>query len=153
MNLGWMRPGDWLAGIAGLVLLLSLFLNWYVAPGGAGRSGWEAFSVIDILLALAALFGIAVAVAAGARRTPALPVALAIFAVVAGVLATLLALLRVIDAPADGFALAIGAGVGLVSAVAMTAGAFWALKDERNRGVPMPSVEVRPAPPAGPAAS
>ena len=63
------RTGDLVAGVAGAVLLASLFLNWYsVTPeimvGATDRqfgsvSAWTAFSVVDVLLALVALLGIA----------------------------------------------------------------------------------------------
>jgi hypothetical protein len=160
-----LRPGDLLAGLAGVALLVSLFLTWYTVVLPTGNpdapalnlevTGWEAFAVIDILLALAAAVGIAVAVVTALRRTPALPVALGVIAVLAGALATLLVVIRILNQPGPNefVEVAIGAWLGLAGAMGLVAGGWWATADERNRGVPAPRVEVRPAPPPGPAAS
>jgi hypothetical protein len=43
--------------------------------------------------------------------------------------------------------------LALAGAAAITAGAWWSIGDERNRGVPAAPVEARPAPPAGPEAA
>jgi hypothetical protein len=151
VNLRWLRPGDWVAGAGGVVLLVSLFLPWYDVHGVSRHlTAWQAFSVIDLLLALAALLGIALAVTTAVRRTPAVPVALGVIALIPGALATLLVLVRVLDPPGPNALLDVAAGawIGLVAAAALTAGAWMSIADERNRGVPEPSVETRPAPPA-----
>jgi uncharacterized membrane protein len=151
-----LQPGDLLAGLAGALLLGSLFAPWYApTDDSAELSGWQAFAVIDILLALAALLGIALAVVTAARRTPTLPVALSVLGVPVGALATLLVLVRIVNQPGanDAVAVSYGAWLALAGTVALTAGAWWATADERSRGVPAPHVEVRPAPPPGPAAS
>jgi hypothetical protein len=150
MNLRWLKPGDWLAGLGGLALLVSLFLPWYSVTGvGRDLTGWQSFAVIDVLLALAALVGIALAVSTALRRTPAVPVALGVIGGPVGALATLLVLIRLLDPPGPNELLDPGAGVwiALAGALALAAGAWWSLGDERNRGVPAAPVEARPAPP------
>ena len=150
MNPRWLKPGDWLAGLGGLVLLASLFLTWYAVAGtGRDLTAWQSFSVIDVLLALVALLGIALAVTTAVRRTPAVPVALGVIAGPAGAIATLLVLIRLLDPPGPNELLDLGPGVwlALAGAAAVAAGAWWSIGDERNRGVPAPPVEVRPAPP------
>jgi hypothetical protein len=152
LNPRWLRLGDWVAGVAGIVLLVALFLPWYSVTAGVSRdlTGWQAFAVIDILLALAALVGIVLAVAAAVRRTPGLPVALGVVGCVVGAVATVLVLVRVLDEPGPDELLDVAAGawIALVAAAALTAGAWTSMADERNRGVPYPPVEDRPAPPA-----
>jgi hypothetical protein len=149
VNARWLKPGDWLAGLGGLVLLVSLFLTWY-SVSDRDLTAWQSFAVIDVLLALAALVGIALAVTTAVRRTPAVPVALGVLGAPVGVVATLLVLLRLLDPPGPNELLDLGPGVwlALAGAAAVAAGAWWSLGDERNRGVPAPSVEARPAPPA-----
>ena len=157
MNPRWLRPGDGLAALGGLLVLVALFLPWYsvTLPSGApaaGRdlTGWQAFSVIDILLALAALVGIGLAVAVATRRTPALPLAVAVIGIITGALAVLLVLVRILDQPGPNQLLdvALGAWLALVGALGLAAGAWRSLADERNRGVRPVPVELRPTPPA-----
>jgi hypothetical protein len=155
VSLRWLKPGEIVAGAAGVLLLVSLFLPWYsvsVELPGAGRleahiSGWQALTVIDVLLALTALCGIALLVAQAVARRPGLPVALSVIASVLGIAATLLVLFRLIDAPAPADR-AVGIWLALLAAAGVGAGGWRSVADERNRGVPEPPVEVRPAPPA-----
>jgi peptidoglycan/LPS O-acetylase OafA/YrhL len=147
VNPRWLRPGDAVAGAAGVLVLVSLLLPWYTGARGRELTGWQALSVIDVLLALAAVLGIALALSVATRRTPAMPIALSVIGTVAGALATLLVLIRIVDAPGDHLDLAVGAWLGLVGAIGLGAGAWSSLRDERNRGVPPVAVELRPAPP------
>src|SRR3954451_7424118 len=66
------RKWDWLTGLGGLVLLASLFLPWY-SLDGVSATGWESFSVIDLLLAVAALCAIALPIVTAMQRTAAVP--------------------------------------------------------------------------------
>jgi|tagenome__1003787_1003787.scaffolds.fasta_scaffold20968925_4 hypothetical protein len=154
-----LRPADLLACAGGAVLLVSLFLTWYgrdreAPPSGDGlavgleSTGWQALTVIDVLLAAAALVAVAVPVVTAAARGPAKAVALDIIGSVTSALAVLLVLWRLIDAPADGLEVRSGAWIGLAGALIALAGCFLALKDERAPGVAVPAVPVRPAPPA-----
>jgi hypothetical protein len=155
VSLRWLKPGEIVAGAAGALLLAALFLPWYsvsVELSGAGRleahiSGWQALSVIDVLLAIAALCGIALLVAQATQRRPGLPVALSVVASTVGIPATLLVLFRIVDAPAPADR-AIGIWLALLGAAGVGAGGWLSMGDERNRGVPEPPVDVRPAPPA-----
>jgi uncharacterized membrane protein len=155
VSLRWLKPGEIVAGAAGVLLMVSLFLPWYsvgVELPGAGRlvariSGWEALTVIDVLLAIAALCGIALLVAQATARRPDLPVTLSVISTVVGIMATLLVLFRLIDAPAPSDR-AIGIWLALLGAAGVAAGGWRSIADERNRGVPERPVEARPAPPA-----
>jgi hypothetical protein len=106
MDTSRLTPVDMIAGVGGIVLLISLFLPWYgvsvdVAGFSASESatGWEVLSLIDIILFLCAVVAIAVvgARAAGALP-PDVPAGLVLLAV--GALALLLCLFRIIDIPA-----------------------------------------------------
>jgi hypothetical protein len=163
-----LRPADVLAGIGGLVLFGSLFLTWYgrvfLTPGELGSSGeprypvsaWRAFSVIDVVLAAIAVLAIAIplAVALLPRRV-SLPVTLAILTSVAGIVATLLVIFRLIFQPGPNALLAFvvvrpGAWVGFAGALLVTAGGWLSLADERTPGAVPPRVPRRPAPPDAP---
>jgi hypothetical protein len=82
------------------------------------------------------------------RRRPALPVSLAVLGSVAGAIATLLVLVRILDQPGPNefVDVAAGAWVALAGAIGVAAGCWLSMADERNRGVPPVPVELRPAP-------
>jgi uncharacterized membrane protein len=144
-----MRPADWLAGIGGLVLLVSLWLPWYGADAAAlSQTAWQAFSELDVLLALLALPAIGVPVSAALSKGPATPVAFALIASCASALAVLLVLFRLIDQPGSNELVTVeyGAWIGLAGAVLAFAGSWLALADEHTKGVAPPQVPVRPAP-------
>lgn len=50
-----MSPGALVVLVGALLLLVSLFLDWYGLRTGAGISAWNSFEVIDLLLATGAL--------------------------------------------------------------------------------------------------
>jgi hypothetical protein len=108
MDSSRLTPADMIAGVGGIVLLISLWLPWYsvgidVAGFSASESAsaWEVLSLIDIILFLCAVvtIGVVAAKAAGALP-PDVPGALVLFA--AGALAFLLCVFRLIDIPAPG---------------------------------------------------
>jgi hypothetical protein len=158
--MGRLRPADLAAGAAGVALLVVLFLPWYgaprvVAPPGAtayaplgNPSGWQAFSVVDILLAIAAALAFAIVVVTAAARGPAKPVTVSVISTLASAIAVLLVLWRLVDAPGNGLSLRYGAWLGLAATALMFVASFAALHDERTPGAVPPDVPRRPAPPA-----
>jgi hypothetical protein len=145
-----LRPGEWLAALAGIGLVASLGLDWYGVRGrDAALSGFAAFDVVDILLALIAALGIALAVLQATRDRPALPVAASVFTVTFGLLGILLVLYRIANEPGPDEFLDVRAGayLGLVAAVALTAGGWRSLATEWVPGLPPgPEPELRPPP-------
>src|SRR5947207_14799586 len=107
--------GELIAGIAGLLLIVFEFFDWYggkvsgsvgglghVSASGGGADAWQAFSFIDILLFLLALVVVGVAVMRGLNRMPQLPYPPALIITAAGGLSVLLILFRIIDKPDAG---------------------------------------------------
>ena len=136
MDLRRPRLGDWVSGLSGLALLVSLLLPWYGAPAPVGgrRSGgdlsaWEAFSVTDVALALSAVMGVALLGLALQTRMEAVSVATAALTAGVGSIVALAALYRLIDLPADLLERRF-AWLGTVLAVAVAAGAWLAMRDE-----------------------
>jgi len=163
VDLARLRAGELLAGAAGLLLVLSLFLDWFSTSEEAAvaeaeavelkASAWTQFAVTDILFLLVGLAGIGLAVVTVARRAPALPVAAAVITTAVGILAVLLWLYRVsLNEPGPNELVEIdpGAWIGLLAIVGVAAGGWLTMADERTRATPPPTdVEVRPAPPRG----
>lgn len=115
--------GEWLAGAGGVVLIVSLY------------AGPPALAVLLFLLALPA---VALPVAQATRRSPALPVALAVLSGAGGLIAVILALVRL-----PGTA----AWLGVAGALGVLAGGWLSLRTEAVPGEPAPHVPRRPAPP------
>jgi len=153
MDIARLDRGLLIAGGGGLLLLISLFLPWYgvsasLGPGApsvsVSASAWEAFSLIDLLLFLVAAVAVAAAALSAAGRLPALPLPLGQIVLVAGVIALVLVLFRLIDAPGDTGGLAgvdigrkIGPFLALVAAVAIAFGG------SQTSAAPAPATRAR----------
>jgi len=132
MDTSRLTTGDMIAGVGGIVLLISLFLPWYGASAGGfsvDGSGWEVLGFIDILLFLIAVATIAIVAARATARLPdEIPAAVVLLA--GGALAVLLVLYRIIDIPGgdvpDGvdFSRKIGIFIALISAAAVAYGGW-----------------------------
>src|SRR3954463_2622283 len=107
MDLRKLRNGDWIALVSGIVLIVALFLPWYEA-GGDTLTAWQEMTVIDVVLLVCALFGVAQWFFTAQQPTPAVPLAVAGVGAWAGVVAVLLSLIRVVDAPAAGLGVQYG---------------------------------------------
>jgi hypothetical protein len=109
MDLRRVRRWEWLTGAAGIVLLVSLFLPWYgldafgnataAVTGSSTATAWQAFSVIDIVLAVVALGAIALPVVAAMQRTAAVPQAFTALLMPFAIAAAVTAVVRLLDAP------------------------------------------------------
>ena len=154
MELSRLRTADLVAGVGGAALLIVMFLDWYSVRvfglgvnAEVGVNAWQAFSIIDVILALTALSGIGVAVLTASRRSPALPVAAGVITTTLGALATLLVFYRILNQPGPNEFLEVkfGAFLGFLSVLAVAVGGFRAIRDEEGEDAPVPT-DVRPAP-------
>jgi hypothetical protein len=137
------RAGDILAGLGGLALLVVMFFPWYAFLEGTytgtrsipvddtHQSAWEAFGVTRVLLVLIALLGLAVLLTTLFERTTAVPVAAVTLTAFFGTIASLWMLIRLINPPGPNFAAdrLWGAWVGTALVLAITAGAWWSMRD------------------------
>jgi hypothetical protein len=122
--------GDWCAAIAGVVMLVALFLPWYSA-GGQKVNAWESMAVDDVILAVTAVLVIAAAFVVGLRRVSSLSVAATSLALLPAGVALVVTVYRVLSpAPPVDVSLEIGAWLALVAAIAITVGAWAGAKDE-----------------------
>jgi hypothetical protein len=142
--MGRLRAADLIAAAGAVALLLSAaVLDWY-----SGATAWEAFSVLDVVLAALALVPLGLAIAQASRSSPAIPVLLSVLTTLAGALAVLLIGYRMLNEPGpdDAVALGIGAWVGLAAALAIAGGGWASMRDESMPGRSLPPVDDLPAP-------
>lgn len=156
------RRADLIAGVAGVVLLIAMFLPWFGASEAAdealrdaqqvtqqfgggdvkeldlNENAWQAFEFVKFILLAAALAGIlsGAAMFAGAGRRPAAGPAAVTAAL--GMLAALLVLYRVIDPPGEATR-QVGLFLGFFAALGIAVGGWLALespvasRDDRRR--------------------
>jgi hypothetical protein len=184
MDLRRLRAGEWVVGAAGLLLLVALFLPWYELGQGivvgppdaldAHASAWDAFTILDLLLALGALAAIAVVVVTAVHATPAVPLAMESLLTLFALVLLLLVIFRLADPPDVSFLestsspaarehvtdidRAAGGWLALLGVLGIVVGGLLAIRDERRSpagrhtdlsGVPAggpPEIETVPAP-------
>lgn len=143
MDVNRLNDGEKAAGLGGIILLISLWLDWYsVSVHGFGVGGsvnaWDAFSVIQIILFLTALAAIGAAIIKGTDSSIELPVAASSLVAALGALSVVLILYRLISTPGgsvpSGFGVSVDADyglfVGLISAAAVTYGGYRGMQEE-----------------------
>jgi hypothetical protein len=129
----------WISAGGALVLLISVFLNWYNASssvkvgnisvsGSASESGWHSGSLAK-LVALLALVALAVWVIELFVPTVTLPAPAWMIAGGAGALSILFVLIKIVDKPSSGLSgVSVGTSFGiwlaLLAAIAVVAGAY-----------------------------
>lgn len=143
MRLNPPRLGEILAGAAGAVLLVSLFLPWFRATTGrdVDEIAFEAFAVLDLLLVALALAGIGLAVAQMAAHAPAIPIAWATLTVLLGIVTTIWVLVSVLSPPGQSFE-PLFALLGLAASSGVTIGALLSMRDEGFGVRPRPGIEA-----------
>jgi hypothetical protein len=143
------RTGELLAGGGAVALLIVMFVEWY-SRGGQGLTAWQAFGVVDLLLAAVLLLALGLLAVQVVGRGPALPVALGVIAAVLAAVAVLAVAYRIVNQPGpnDATDVRAGAWLGLLAASATFYGVWRSISDERPRPAdpPAPEPERRPTP-------
>jgi hypothetical protein len=113
------RFGEMIAAGSGLVLIISLFLEWYSVDikGFGGNlptvTGWKALGFIDILLFLIGVIAIAIAVLRAMNvMPPSLPASPGLIVLILGGVGLVLVLFRIISIPDEGAGNLPGVDVG-----------------------------------------
>ncbi|HZL48188.1 MAG TPA: hypothetical protein VFC30_04150 [Solirubrobacteraceae bacterium] len=131
MRLTRIRLGELLAAAGAICLIVSLTLPWY--ENAAGKlDAWSTFGPAVVLLIAAAIAALVLLLTTVTERTPAPPVAAAVWTVPFGLLAVLAAIVRLLERPDHATSLCAGAWVALVGAVAVLLGAWQSMRDERT---------------------
>jgi len=125
------KAGELVTGVSGLGLLVVSFLPWYSFQGDKATA-WQAFSVTDLVIAAAAVAGLAVGIVVLGRISVSYPVAGSTVAAGVGGLALLLIAYRLINPPGgDGVEREIGAWLGLLAAAGITYGGYLGMQEPR----------------------
>jgi len=157
VDLARLRFGDWVMGIGGIAVLAVMFMDWYeptvdgaevlLGSQSLAHNAWQAFAIVDLILALAAVMAIASAVLTALQPTAAVPLALSSLTTLVAIIAFLLVLFRLISPPdlPDGDVFEAGrltgAWLGFVATAILTAGCLVSIRDER---VPAPEHPTEP---------
>jgi hypothetical protein len=120
-----------LAAAGAVCLIVALTLPSYENAEGK-LSAWSTFGPAVVLLILAASAALVLFFSTLIARTPALPVATGVWSVLFGLIAAIAAIVRVLERPDHATSLCAGAWLGLVGAVAVLAGSWWSMSDERT---------------------
>ena len=130
MDLRRLRAGEWIAALGGVALLLALFLPWY-DEGAVSLTGWESFAVLDVIFALVGVAAVLLLVVTAQQRSPAVPLAMSSLLTLGGLVALVLAVIRVAYLPSDASARDVGVWLALAASLAIFAGGALAMRDER----------------------
>ena len=154
MDMSKMSQGQMIAGVGGIVLLISLFLEWIsgisiTVPGGAsvsggGGSAFDVFSGMDIIMLIVAIVSILWAASAASGR--AVPPQSALIVGLLGVAIVGFALGNELEDSNAG----IGAWLGLFGSIAIAWGAL--AGGRQPAAAPASRAAAPPPPPAAPAA-
>ena len=140
-----LRWPEIVAGVAAVVLLLSMFLlPWYgykgdLAPIAArlgvstSQNAWRSLSTTRWLLLLTILAALALVYLQGTRRSPALPATFSLFVWVLGGLTSLVLIYRVLinmPGPNDVVSRDVGAYIGLLASIVIAFAGYRSLRAE-----------------------
>ena len=161
------QRADVIAGITGVILLVSMFLPWFGLSEAAEQAlqeaeevterfqgepldepdvtenAWQAFTFVDWILLIAALGGIRAGVAAVARQGGRSPIGATAVTAGLGAIAALLILYRVIN-PIGEAGREYGIFIGLIAAIGIAAGGWLSL--ERSERAPGSAARGGPKP-------
>jgi uncharacterized membrane protein HdeD (DUF308 family) len=140
-----LRLGELVALAGAIGVIVSLFERSYEGPTGT-LDAWDTFGPGVVLLLAAAAAALAVVASALTERTTALPVSTAVWCVLLGLLGVIAAVVRALERPDHASEVCFGAWLALAGAVAILAGAWLVLRDERTSLYKPAEPPVRPRP-------
>lgn len=146
MSLGKARFGDMLAFAGALLVVASLLVAWYEGSSSGTLDAWDTFGVGVVLLLIAALGALSMFVSALAERSTAMAVATSVWAVPLGVAGVIAAVVRLLERPEHATGLCAGPWLAFAGTLAILAGAWASVHDERGSLYPPAEPEPRPRP-------
>lgn len=142
MKISRMRLGETGALAGAVCIVVALTLPWYETLEGK-LSAWDTFGPAVVLVMLAAVGGLGLAIATVTERSPAFPVAAAVWSALFGIVGLVAAVVRVLERPDNATMLCAGAWLALVGALLVAAGSWQSMRDERTSRYPPANPEPR----------
>jgi hypothetical protein len=146
MSLGKVRLGELLALTGAVLIIVSLLLPWYEGSTSGTLDAWDTFGAGVVLLIAGAAGALWLFIVTLTERGAALPVAASVWNVPLGIAALTSAVVRVLERPDHATGLCAGAWLALAGAVAVLAGAWQSVRDERGSLYAPATPEARPRP-------
>jgi hypothetical protein len=161
MDLRRLRVGEWIFGVSGALLLISLFLPWWglegnwagLGPGGPIEGGviersdpgtttftaWQVFSVADVLFALLGLLALVVFAIVARSNAPGPGLAGEVLLTPLAVALAIVAVVQIVGTPGalelptplPGPSIEIGGWLGLAATFGVLLGLLAGMRDER----------------------
>jgi len=142
MKISRMRLGELAVLIGAACVVAALTMRWYESPSG-NLGAWDTFGPAVVLLMLAALAGLVLVATTLIERSPAVPVAAAVWSTFFGVVGVIAALVRLIERPDGATALCAGAWLAFAGVLLIAGGSWQSMRDERTSRYPPTSPEPR----------
>ena len=171
MDFSKLKTSDWVIAASGLILLIASFLDWFTVEiegneffsgASAGGNGWDVgfyWAGIPVLLGLAMIAVVAIKAFSPETKLPDLPIGWGQALFIAGVLAAVIVLLKLLigedadGAEAFGFEVkrAFGLFLATLAAIGLAVGGFLKWQEEKSGadGYPMAGPGTPPPPPGG----
>ena len=143
MNFTVLNRGEKVAGIAGLLLILIMFIfDWFAVqgvPNLGGLDAWESYGVTDIVLFVTALAAIGLPLMAASDAEVGLPVALSAIVTALGIISVILVIVSIVSPPSYSVPFTdrsvdtntnVGVFLGLIAAIGVTFGGWLAMQEE-----------------------
>lgn len=133
------RLGELMALAGAVCVIVSLTQTWYSGANpaqGADAAGhldaFSSFGPAIVLLMIACVLALLLVIATVFERSTALPVASAVWCTLFGLIATIAAIVRVLERPDGAGGLQAGAWLALAGAILILAGGWQSMRDERS---------------------
>lgn len=130
-----LRSGELIALAGAIAVIVSLILPWYSTAGqghGGGLDAWSTFGAAVVFLIIGCAAALLLVIANLFERSPALPMAAAVWATILGLAAVIAAIVRLIERPDGASGLQAGAWLALGGALAIAVGGWQSMRDERQ---------------------
>ncbi len=143
------RAGELLALVGAACVIVSLLVPYYEGPTTGTLTVWDTFGPAAALLLAATAAGLCLFATTLAERSTALPVVAAVWAIPLGLAGVISAIVRLLERPNHATAVCAGAWLALAGTLAILAGGWQAVRDERRSKYTPATPAPRPRPDGG----